>query len=154
MPQTVRRLRRPAPFTTHDVRRVAEYFDGELEATYVFVQSVWLPDAFKSVDALAECLRAGDASASIFMCDHLRQGAISVGARAFAGETDAISSAVVEGQWMQAAVMTRGLLVRLTMATRWLKTRLSKFSSAADAYDATQHISEEKAAEASTTFYG
>ncbi len=66
MPQPIRRLRRPAPFATRDVRRVAEYFDGELEATYVFVQSVWLPDAFKSVDALTECLGAGDASASLF----------------------------------------------------------------------------------------
>jgi hypothetical protein len=152
--EPARRVRRPAPFATHDVHRVAEYFDGELEPTYVFVQSVWLPDAFKSVDALAECLRSGDASSTLFMCDHLRQGAISVGARAFAAEADLISTAVVEGQWIAAAALTRGLLVRLTMATRWLKTRLSKFSSAAGAYDATQHLSEEKPPERSAGFYG
>jgi len=154
MPQPDRRQRREAPFAPHDVRRVAEYFDGELEATYLFVQSVWLPDAFKSVDALSECLRAGDASASLFMCDHLRQGAISVGARAFANEADAIALAVTDGQWLMAATLTRGLLVRLTMATRWLKTRLSKFSSATDAYVATQHIGEETAPTSSTTYYG
>lgn len=154
MSQPAKRLRRPAPFATHDVRRVAEYFDGELEATYVFVQSVWLPDAFKSVDALSECLRAGDVSASLFMCDHLRQGAISVGARAFASEADAISTAVAEGQWIMAATQTRGLIVRLTMATRWLKERLSKFSTAVDAYSATQHIAEVRAVESTTSFYG
>jgi len=155
MLQPERRQRRPAPFATHDVRRVAEYFDGELEATYLFVQSVWLPDAFKSVDALSECLRSGDTSASLFMCDHLRQGAISVGARAFSAEAEAISLAVADGQWLMAATLTRGLIVRLTMATRWLKNRLSKFSSATDAYVATQHIGEEQpAATSTTTFYG
>jgi L-rhamnose isomerase len=154
MPVSAKRVRRQAPFATHDVHRVAEYFDGELEPTYVFVQSVWLPDAFKSVDALAECLRLGDASSTLFMCDHLRQGAISVGARAFAAEADAISSAVVEGQWLIAATLTRGLLVRLTIATRWLKTRLAKFQSAAGAYDATQHIGEVPPVESTTSFYG
>ena len=154
MPQPARRLRKQAPFATHDVHRVAEYFDGELEATYVFVQSVWLPDAFKSVDALSECVRSGDVASTLFMCDHLRQGAISVGARAFAADADAISTAVVEGQWLMAATLTSGMIVRLTMATRWLKHRLSKFTSATDAYVATQHIGEEKPAESSTTFYG
>jgi len=154
MTQPARRLRRQTPFESHDVRRVAEYFDGELEATYVFVQSVWLPDAFKSVDALAECVRSGDTAATLYMCDHLRQGAISVGARAFAAEADAIADAVVEGQWIMAATLTRGLIVRLTMATRWLKNRLSKFTSATDAYVATQHIGEPKPAESATTFYG
>lgn len=154
MAQPVRRLRRQTPFVTHDVHRVAEYFDGALEATYVFVQSVWLPDAFKSVEALAECLRTGDATSALFMCDHLRQGAISVGARAFAAEASAIAEAVSEGQWIVAASSTRGLLVRLTMATRWLKTRLAKFSSAVDAYDATQHIGEEQAPVDTVAFYG
>lgn len=154
MIQPARRPRRQTPFESQDVRRVAEYFDGELEATYAFVQSVWLPDAFKSVDALAECVRSGDTASTLYMCDHLRQGAISVGARAFAAEADAISTAVVDGQWIMAATLTRGLIVRLTMATRWLKHRLSKFSSAAGAYDATQHIGEAKPPESTTTFYG
>jgi hypothetical protein len=46
------------------------------------------------------------------------------------------------------------LLVRLTMATRWLKERLSKFSTAVDAYSATQHIAEDRAVESTTSFYG
>ena len=154
MNQPARRPRRQTPFAAQDVRRVAEYFDGELEATYVFVQSVWLPDAFKSVDALAECVRSADTSATLYMCDHLRQGAISVGARAFAADAEAISTAVVEGQWIMAATLTRGLIVRLTMATRWLKNRLSKFTSATDAYVATQRINEPAQPESTTTFYG
>lgn len=139
MLRPMRHVRRQgSPFATHDVHRVSEYFDGELEPTYAFVQATWLPDAFESVDALAECIRVCDLGATIYMCDHLRQGAISVGARAFAAEAEAIAEAVVAGEWIFAATRTRMLLVRLTMARRWLKMRLAKFSNAAQAYRAVE----------------
>jgi len=148
----MRQLRRQgSPFATHDVHRVSEYFDGQLEPTYAFVQATWLPDAFKSVDALAECLRSGDLTATLFMCDHLRQGAISVGARAFAADAEAIAEAVVAGEWIAAATRSRMMIVRLSMARRWLKMRLAKFSNAARAYRAVEHPEIEEAAEASAT---
>lgn len=151
MQQPVRR--HGTPFAAHDVHRVSEFFDGELEATYAFMQATWLPDAFASVSALAECLRNGDTSASVFMCDHLRQGALAVGARGVAVEAESIAATVFEGRWLVAGARVRMLFVQLSIAQRWLKRRLYQFSDAADAYRAVEHPEEEtKAAEFSTTF--
>jgi hypothetical protein len=138
--QVKRPRRQASPFSTRDVHRVSEYFDGDLEPTYVFVQSVWLPAAIKGIGALNECMRRVDLRATLFMCDHLRQGAISVGARTFCADVELISTAVAEEQWIAAAHLSRRLVVHVAMMTRWLKRRLAKFSSAASAYQATQHL--------------
>lgn len=148
-----RRARRQAsPFSTRDVHRVSEYFDGDLEPTYAFVQSVWLPAASKGITALNECMRRLDMRASLFMCDHLRQGAISVGARTFCADVELIAAAVSAEQWIAAGYLSRRLIVHMTIMTRWLKRRLAKFSSAANAYQITQHIVDEEPIEAS--FFG
>ena len=81
------------------------------------------------------------------MCDHLRQGAISVGARTFCADVELIAEAVANEQWIAAAYLTRRLIVHVTIMSRWLKRRLAKFSTAAGAYAATQHIADVEAPE-------
>jgi hypothetical protein len=111
-----------------------------------------LPAASKGIVALNECMRRLDLRATLFMCDHLRQGAISVGARTFCADVELITAAVTQEQWIAAGYLSRRLIVHVTIMTRWLKRRLAKFSTAASAYEATQHIVDDEPVE--TAFFG
>lgn len=74
-----------------DLARVAEFFDCDVDAAYAFVRKVWLPDADEAVRRITAAVRRRDWTSLLFLCDHLREGARSVGATRiiqFAGEIE------------------------------------------------------------------
>lgn len=67
-------------FQASELQRVSEFFDGDMPQTYRFIGATWLPDARKTLGILAATLGFRDLTRALFLCDHLREGARTVGA--------------------------------------------------------------------------
>jgi hypothetical protein len=86
-------VRIPSEFSTEDIVRIADYFDGSLEDVGSFLRTVWLPDA---LGTLTEIRRASTSTAPerlAYLCRHLRSSAVSVGAQSVALDADQLFSA-------------------------------------------------------------
>jgi hypothetical protein len=64
-----------------DVARVAEYFDGDMDDLKQFLSCVWLPDAVTTLHKIIREASRSPKSRIAYLCDHLREGARTVGAR-------------------------------------------------------------------------
>lgn len=129
-----------APLSPDDVGRVAEFFDGNLQEAYGFVNSVWLPDAAASIARLVIALRSFDLHDVVFLCDHLREGARTVGARVFMAHVKTIECTVREGDWVLGRRLTAELEQYLGTIRHWIDRRFDDFSIAAAAYRRTQNL--------------
>ncbi len=118
------------PFVASDVHRLAEYFEGNLESAYRFVRSVWLPDAIKTLHALAGAIHTHAERDVVFQCDHLTEGARTVGARQLIDIARSIETAFLDGRDDVALRAIDDSLDRLHSTTAWLDRRASRKRSA------------------------
>lgn len=63
-----------------DIARVAEFLECDVDAAFEFARKVWLPDARKTAARILSAILRRDCTSLLFLCDHLREGARSVGA--------------------------------------------------------------------------
>lgn len=74
--------------------RIAEYFDGCMSAARTFVRETWLPDAVTTLQTLARESGVSPERRLLFLCDHLREGARTVGATAVVNLANEMEAAV------------------------------------------------------------
>lgn len=119
-------------YTTHDpslwlgaddIQRVAEFFDCDVSAALEFARKVWLPDARQTALRIAQAVLARDSASLLYLCDHLREGARTVGADRIVRQARTIERAVQYRNWC-------GLLVHVAA----LKTALQTLSTALAEY--------------------
>lgn len=58
---------------------MSEFFDGDMARTRAFIELTWMPEARRTLGMLASSIGFQDAKRSAFLCDHLREGARTVG---------------------------------------------------------------------------
>lgn len=112
------------PFAPGEVQRVAEYFDGDVQQAYAFTRQVWLPDAVRSVGVLDRAIRHCDAGRALFMCDHLRESARTVGAAVVVDGLTHVESLLQRRQWTGARQATKSLSTQISDIAQWLERRI------------------------------
>jgi hypothetical protein len=108
-----------------EVRRLAEYFDGDLKQAYAFTRRVWLPDAVSSMEGLRTAVRGFDKDRALFVCDHLREGARTIGAATVIDRLGRIEEFLRNGQWLVALEQIRTLQIHVSGIAHWLERRVS-----------------------------
>lgn len=103
-----------------DVDRLAEFFDGRVDRVFEFARTTWLPDAGRSLAQLAEAIRTADARAAYFLCDHVREGARTVGAERIAFLATCIQLAVEQQRYRDAAYSCERARRALRVIESWL----------------------------------
>lgn len=114
----------PAALGRKDVLRIADFFEGRISAAYHFAHSVWLPEAARTLDQLAGGLEDPGNSNLPFLCDHLREGARSVGAAAYVEDATVIERSIQMGQIGDASALIERARRRLEETGVWLERRL------------------------------
>lgn len=112
-----------SPFALQDVRRIAAFFDGNLDRTYGFCRTTWLPDAMLNLHKLDAALFRFDMRASMYLCDHLREGGRSVGARTFMTQVKQIESAARVRDWPLASRLATDTAHYVHEVRAWLGER-------------------------------
>jgi hypothetical protein len=112
-----------APFERRDVRRMAAYLDGSVGKAYAFAHAVWVPDALETLRRLEQAVAARSSEAA-FLCDHLREGARSVGAGDYVRAADGIEEAL-EIDRQAAAELVAACLRELDAVDAWLLRRIN-----------------------------
>lgn len=95
----------PITFDATDVIRLAEFFDDSIEQAGAFIREVWLPDATRTLQTLIRESGAAENSRLLFLCDHLREGAGSVGAAALEEAVGLLERALREGDRAKARTL-------------------------------------------------
>ena len=111
------------PIAARDARRLADFFDKRMGAAYAFARAVWLPDALKTLEHIAGAIAASNDRDIVFLCDHLREGARSVGAQAFISGATQIELCFVSGNASDAAKTVCLALKELRDVDAWLERR-------------------------------
>jgi hypothetical protein len=77
-----------------DVERLAEFFDGSLDDVRRFLADVWLPDVARTLQQFVLEADRGRTLRLLFLCDHLRESARTVGMRALMHTADILEEAI------------------------------------------------------------
>lgn len=82
-----------------DIQRVAEFFDCDVNAALDFTRKVWLPDARQTTVRMTRAIVTRDMTSLLYLCDHLREGARTVGAHRIVQYAHAIEEAAQSRHW-------------------------------------------------------
>jgi|SRR5579862_6889413 len=108
----------------NDLERVAEFFDGNYEAAYRMAREVWLPETARTLERLESAIAARADGQVIFLCDHLREGARTVGAHAFVDAATGIERRYLSGQYARSLDLLADARSQSHSAADWLARRL------------------------------
>jgi hypothetical protein len=125
-----------SPFAPQDVIRVSEFFGGDLDSTYGFCRTTWLPDAELTLHKLDAALSRLDVRTSMYLCDHLREGARSVGARTFMTHVEHIECAARERDWPSASRLAIYAAHYVHSVHAWLGERFEAAANSTSALEA------------------
>lgn len=98
-----------------DVARVAEFFDCDPAAAFEFVRSIWLPDARTTALRIMTEVRAQNWVSVAFLCDHLREGARSVGAERIGAYASRIERLIAQRAMPEIVAIARELRKALNL---------------------------------------
>jgi hypothetical protein len=124
-----------SPFAPQDVLRVSEFFGGNLDSTYGFCRTTWLPDAELTLHKLDMALSRLDLRTSMHLCDHLREGARSVGARTFMTHVKHIECAARDRDWPLASRLATNTAHYVHSIHDWLGERFEAAANVTAALD-------------------
>lgn len=107
-------------FNPQDVNRLAEFFDGSVDAVYAFARDTWLPDAQHVALALCAAVLARDGERIAFLSSRLRDGALLVGAEKISFQATCLELAAGAGRWQDAAYLCKRVRAALREIADWL----------------------------------
>jgi hypothetical protein len=88
-----------------DAPFIAAFFDGNLDDAYGACRTTWLPDATSYLSKLGNAVLRSDMHDVMFACDHLREGALYVGARTLLKHVKFIECAARDRDWSLASLL-------------------------------------------------
>jgi len=107
--------------------RNALYIDaihsGRISAEFAFARSIWLPLTTQTLRALKRAIADSDRDRTYGLCEHLRESARVMGARAYAVAASDIAAAFQRGDAQQATRIIDDGLQRLTEVIEWIERR-------------------------------
>lgn len=104
----------------NDIERVAEFFDCDIAAAVDFARKIWFPDACDTTRRIGRAIVARDVTSLLYLCDHLREGARTVGAHRIIQYASDIEFAVRQRRWA-------GLTIQIADLKRYLEEPASLF---------------------------
>jgi hypothetical protein len=106
-------VRIPSDFSTEDIVRISDYFDGDVNEVGSFLRNVWLPDALATLREIKRASASPSAERMTYLCKHLRCSAVSVGAHQIASDADQLYSAALLQEPELLGTVVDGCLHRL-----------------------------------------
>lgn len=113
-------------FVRSELQRVSEFFEGDMQLTGRFILETWAPDARRTLAELASVVEFHDDRRSAFLCDHLREGARTVGASMMIDLANSIEFHVANGNHKAAGERIWDALISLRRARKSIPQLLFK----------------------------